>query len=85
MYSIELTSGKVALFGRLPTALGSHVSAIVDDKFLVVYGGTNGLRFFDSIMRYDIELKEWTLMTKQPQELVSSPFFQDGRIASAYD
>jgi len=66
LYTIEIATGKVELFGRLPTALGSHVSAIVDDKFLVVYGGTNGLRFFDSIMRYDIEKKEWTLMTKQP-------------------
>ena len=64
IYSIELATGKVALFGRLPTALGSHVSAIVDDKYLVVYGGTNGLRFFDSILRYEIETKEWTLMTK---------------------
>jgi len=64
MYTIELATGKVALFGRLPTALGSHVSAIVDDQFIVVYGGTNGLRFFDSLMRYNIEAKEWTLMTK---------------------
>ena len=60
---MELETGKVAQFGPLPTALGSHVSAIVDDKYLVVYGGTNGLRFFDSIMRYQIESREWTLMT----------------------
>jgi len=85
IYSVELASGKVSLFGRLPTALGSHVSAIVDDQFLVVYGGTNGLRFFDSIMRYDTQTREWTLMTKQPSELVSSPFFSDGRIASCSD
>ena len=85
IYSIELATGKVTMFGRLPTALGSHVSAIVDDRYLVVYGGTNGLRFFDSIMRYDTQSKEWTLMTKQPSELVSSPFFSDGRIASCSD
>ena len=64
IYSVELANGKVSLFGSLPTALGSHVSAIVDDKYLVVYGGTNGLRFFDSILRYEIETKEWTLMTR---------------------
>ena len=63
IYAVELATGKVSLFGRLPTAIGSHVSAIVDDKYLVVYGGTNGLRFFDSIIRYDIAAKEWTLMT----------------------
>ena len=85
MYTIELETGKVALLGRLPTAIGSHVSAIVDNKYIVLYGGTNGLRFFDSLLRYDMEVKEWTLMTKQPAELVSSPFFQDGRIAAASD
>ena len=52
------------MFGRLPTALGSHVSSIVDDQYIVVYGGTNGLRFFDSILRYDINAKDWTLMTR---------------------
>ena len=36
-------------------------------------------------MRYDMKSHEWTLMTKQPQELVSSPFFSDGRIASCSD
>ena len=85
IYSVELETGKVAMFGSLPTALGSHVSAIVDDKYLVVYGGTNGLRFFDSILRYEIESKEWTLMTGQPEDLVNSPFFSDGRIAACSD
>ena len=85
IYAIELATGKVSLFGRLPTALGSHVSAIVDDKYLVVYGGTNGLRFFDSILRYEIETKEWNLMTSQPSDLVNSPFFSDGRIAACSD
>ena len=65
--------------------MGSHVSAIIDDKYLIVYGGTNGYRFFDSILRYDIDEKGWTLMTKQPEELVGSPFFNEGRIAVASD
>ena len=85
IYAIELANGKVSIFGNLPTALGSHVSAIIDDKYLIMYGGTNGYRFFDSILRYDIENKAWTLMTKQPEELVGSPFFTDGRIAVASD
>ena len=63
IYAIDLTTYKVSIFGKLPSALGSHVSAIIDDKYLIVYGGTNGYRFFDSILRYDIEEKEWTLMT----------------------
>ena len=73
------------MFGTLPTAIGSHVSALIEDRYLVVYGGTNGLRFFDSILRYDIEDKQWTLMTKQPNELKGSSFFSDGRIACSVD
>lgn len=64
IYSIELATGKVGLFGKLPTAIGSHVSLILDDKYLICYGGTNGFRFFDSILRYEIDAKEWTLMLK---------------------
>lgn len=85
IYAIELATGKVSMFGRLPSACGSHVSAIVDDEYIVLYGGTNGLRFFDSILRYDISTKDWTLMTKQPSDLVNSPFFSDGRIAACSD
>ena len=85
IYAIELANGKVSTFGKLPAAVGSHVSAIIDDKYLIVYGGTNGYRFFDSILRYDLEEKAWTLMTKQPDELVGSAFFSDGRIAVACD
>jgi len=51
---------------------------------LLLYGGTNGLRFFDTILRCDLEFKHWTTMTKQPAELVGSSFFQDGRIAASY-
>jgi hypothetical protein len=57
------------------------VSAIVDDQFLVVYGGTNGFRFFDNLLRYSFADKKWTLMTKQPDSLKGSPFLADGRIA----
>ena len=44
----------VSEFGKLPSDLASHQSALIDDKFLIVYGGTNGLRFFDSVIRYTI-------------------------------
>jgi hypothetical protein len=53
----------VTEFGKLPTAIGSHVSLLVDNKYILLYGGTNGYRFFDNIVRYEIENKKWTLMT----------------------
>ena len=83
IYQIDLESGEVSEFGKLPSAIGSHISAVVDEKYLVLYGGTNGFRFFDSILRYSIEEKKWTLMTRQPQILQGSSFLQDGRIASS--
>lgn len=75
------TYGHVSEIGTLPADLGSHQSALIDDKYIVTYGGCNGLRFFDSILRYSLEDKKWTLMTKQPANAKGSRFFQDGRIS----
>ncbi len=81
--SKEQNEGKVRVIGRLPSDLGSHVSAIIGNKYLLVYGGTNGGRFFDSVLRYDMDAEKWTLMTKQPENCKKSKFFQDGRISCA--
>ena len=88
MYLIDLkegseTFGKVSTLGDLPSDLCSHVSTLVKDEHLVLYGGTNGLRFFDSIVRHSISSKKWTLMTKVPPNCKGSRFFQEGRISSA--
>ena len=61
---MDIIDGTVELFGKLPADLASHQSGLIDDKYIVMYGGTNGLRFFDSIVRYSIADKKWTLMTK---------------------
>ena len=83
LISVDVDNGKVEVVGALPADLAAHVSALVDDKYLVVYGGTNGLRFFDSVLRYSIPEKKWTLMTKQPKHCEMSRFFQEGRISCA--
>ena len=79
--SLDLTSGTLTEFAQLPSALASQTSVLIDDKYILIYGGTNGLRFFDNVIRYDIEKKEWTLMTKYPESQKSSGFFKDGRFA----
>ena len=79
--SLDIKTGKVEEFGTLPTALASHASYLIDDKYLVIYGGTNGLRFFDNVIRYEIETKEWRLLTKYPDSQKSSTFFKDGRLS----
>jgi hypothetical protein len=83
IYSIELATGVVGTFGSLPSELASHCSALIDDQYIVLYGGTNGLRFFDSIVRYTIATKKWMLMTKQPKHCKSSKFFSEGRISAS--
>lgn len=65
--SLDLTTGQLEEFAQLPSALASQASCLVDDKYIFIYGGTNGLRFFDNVIRYEIEKKEWTLMTKYPE------------------
>lgn len=58
IYSIDILTGLVEKFGSLPCDLAAHTSALVDDKYLIIYGGTNGLRIFDSVIRYDIDNKK---------------------------
>ena len=84
IYQIELETGELSEFGKLPSAIGSHVSALVDDQYIVLYGGTNGFRFFDNILRYSIADKKWTLLTTQPKILQGSSFLADGRIACSF-
>ena len=79
--SLDLDSGELSEFAQLPSALASQASAIIDDKYIVIYGGTNGLRFFDNVIRYDIAKKEWTLLTKYPENHKNSGFFKNGRFA----
>ena len=51
----------------MPSPLASHTSFMIDDRYIIIYGGTNGLRFFESIIRYEIEKKEWRMLTKYPK------------------
>jgi hypothetical protein len=82
--SLDLASGILEEFAQLPTALAAHSSYLVDDKYLVIYGGTNGLRFFDNVIRYEIDKKEWRMMQKYPETQKNSPFFKDGRFAGSF-
>lgn len=39
---------------NMPSELCSHSSVIVNNRYIVIYGGTNGHRFFDNILRCDL-------------------------------
>ena len=79
--SLDLETGALTEFAQLPSALAAQASCLIDDKYILIYGGTNGLRFFDNVIRYDIEKKEWTLLAKYPETQKNSGFFKDGRMA----
>ena len=36
----------------------SHCSVLLEDRYLIIYGGFNGLSLSDHIVRYDFETKE---------------------------
>ena len=63
--AVDLDTGEIDEFAKLPTGIASHTGAIIGD-YLFLYGGTNGLKFFDAVTRYDIKNKKWTLLTKYP-------------------
>ena len=66
--SLNLETGQINdEFAQLPTALASHQSFLIDDKYLIIYGGTNGLSLFDNVIRYEIEKKQWKVMSKYPE------------------
>ena len=83
IYDLDLDTFQLSKLGFLPSVLCSHCSAVIEDKYLILYGGTNGLRFFDSIVRYEFESKKWMIMTKNHPKSESSSFFKFGRIASS--
>jgi hypothetical protein len=79
---LDLGTGEIIEeFAQLPTAIASHQSFLIDDKYLLIYGGTNGLSLFDNVIRYDIANKQWKLMGKYPPTKGNSTFFKDGRFA----
>jgi hypothetical protein len=79
---LDLETGEIIEeFAQLPTAIASHQSFLIDDQYLLIYGGTNGLGLFDNVIRYDIANKQWKTMGKYPPTQNNSTFFKNGRFA----
>lgn len=68
----------------MPSIVCSHASAIVKNRFVIMYGGFNGTGLFDSILRYDIQANKWLTFMKTVN-YNSCEFFSDGRLASAME
>ena len=81
VFMIDVKEGKFEELAELPSAICGHCSSLIDNRYLLLYGGTNGLRFFDSLIRYDLEKKQSLLMVHPPSHLSSSPLLKHGRIS----
>jgi hypothetical protein len=55
IFSIDTSTLHVSKLTDLPTSIASHSSVLINDRYIVIYGGTQGLRFFDNLLRYDID------------------------------
>ena len=64
MFSVEIHTGKVSIFGSLPYATAGHVSFLVDDRYIVILGGTDGFEVSQVLWRYDIITATWSKMVK---------------------
>lgn len=84
IYSLDIEELVWTRLLDMPTALCAHCSCIINNNYVVVYGGFDGLQIFDSIRRYDIKNNKWQSFIK-PNMNSKSDFFTDGRIASAID
>jgi len=46
-----------SIYSSMPVPICSHAATIVSNRYIVMYGGTNGMKIFDNVMRFDIETK----------------------------
>lgn len=84
IYKLDLDELQWSRIGDMPSIICSHASVLVQNRYIVVYGGFNGTAIFDSIRRYDIKENKWLTYTN-PTISNECAFFSDGRIATAME
>ena len=50
LYVLDLETLSWSVFASLPVPIGSHAATLVLNRYLVIYGGSNGMKFFDAIL-----------------------------------
>lgn len=83
IYCLDLETRIWSILGSFPVPIGSHAATLVVNRYLVTYGGTNGMKFFDTIMRFDLETKSCLMYTNSKHAV--SDFFKMGRLASTIE
>ena len=82
IYNINLVTKEVSTLAGMASMLLSHASTLVNDRYIILYGGTDGLGFVERVTRYDILKESWSTLSKLPPHLMDSAFVKEGRIAS---
>lgn len=84
VYDLDLEELTWTKIGDMPCAWCSHSSVLINNRYVIVYGGFSGTSILDSIRRFDIQNKKWLTYTKSDDHS-NSEFFSDGRIATAME
>ena len=50
LYVLDLETLAWSVLASLPVPIGSHAATLVLNRYLVIYGGSNGMKFFDAIL-----------------------------------
>lgn len=63
IYCLDLETKTWTILGSFAVPIGSHAATLIANRYIITYGGTNGMKFFDTIMRYDLESKNCLMYT----------------------
>lgn len=69
IFSVDILTGKVSIFESLPKSVGGHVSFLVDNRYIVILGGTDGYEILAECWRYDIVTAIWKKLVKFEKDL----------------
>ena len=58
IYSVELETGVVSEVAQMSSMIMSHACSLVNDTYLIIVGGTNGMTFLNTVIRFNLKNKE---------------------------
>lgn len=64
IYSLDINELTWSRIGEMPSIICSHASVLIQNRYIVIYGGFSGTSIFDTIRRYDIKENKWLTFMK---------------------
>ena len=81
IWEFDFEEKKWTVLCQLPTPIAAHAASLVQNRYLILYGGTNGAQFFDNIQRFDLQTKEMLMLSSFEGDFTCD-FFKMGRLAT---